>query len=163
MDPIFGNNKELLKEYRFLVNEILPSLNDCRFCNKLKCKYCKKFCVNCNMCIAEKCLNCHRFNKSKDILINKGDDFVSNYIKDFFHDYFKVSDLINFFLNMDINQIVKEKDPTNVDKFENDKADLPPPPKKEKKIFILKVENIDIIVNLFKKKVFGKKKLSFFL
>ena len=63
MDPIFRNSKELLKEYRFLVNEILPSLNDCRFCGQLKCKYCLKFSANCNMCIADKCLNCHRFNK----------------------------------------------------------------------------------------------------
>ena len=45
MNPISGNNKELLKEYRFLVKEILPSLNDCRFCNKLKCKFYKQFCV----------------------------------------------------------------------------------------------------------------------
>ena len=36
---------------------------------------------------------------------------------------------------MDINQIVKEKDPTNVVKFENDKAELPPPLKNRKKIF----------------------------
>ena len=72
----------------------------------------------------DKCLNCHRFNKSKDILINSVDDFVSNYAKNFLHDYFKVSNLKNYFLNMDINQIVKEKDPTNVVKFENE---LPPP------------------------------------
>ena len=45
-----------------------------------------------------------------------------------------MSDLTNFFLTMDINQIVQEKDPTNLDKFENDKAELPPPPKKEKKL-----------------------------
>ena len=36
---------------------------------------------------------------------------------------------------MDINQIVKEKDPRNVDKFENDKAELPPPPKKKKNFY----------------------------
>ena len=127
MDPIFGKNKELLKEYHILVNEILPLLNDCRFCGQLKCKYCLKFSVNCNLCIKDKCLNCHRFNKSKDILINSVDDFVSNYANNFLHDYFKVSDLTNCFLNMDINQIVKEKNPTNVVKFENDKAELPPP------------------------------------
>ena len=51
MDPIFGKNKELLKEYHILVNEILPLLNDCRFCGQLKCKYCLKFSVNCNLCI----------------------------------------------------------------------------------------------------------------
>ena len=80
MDPIFGKNKELLKEYRILVNEILPSLNDCRFCNQLKCKYCLKFSVNCNACKRGKCLKCHRFNKSKDVLINSDDFFISNYV-----------------------------------------------------------------------------------
>ena len=91
------------------MNEILPSLNKCRFCNQLKCKYCLKFSVNCNVWKRDKCLKCYRFNKSKDILINSGDFFISNYVQDFLHDYFKVSDLINYFLKMDINQIVKEK------------------------------------------------------
>ena len=119
MDPICGKNKELLKEYRILVNEILPSLNVCRFCNQLKCKYCLKFSANCNMCKGDKCLKCYRFNKSKDILINSGDFFISNYVQDFLHDYFIVSDLTDYFFKMDINQIVKEKDPTGVVKFES--------------------------------------------
>ena len=138
MDPIFGKNKELLKEYCILVNEILPSLNDCRFCNQLKCKYCLKFSVNCNMCKRDKCLKCYRFNKSKDILINSGDFFISNYVQDFLHDYFKVSDLTNYFLKMDINQIVKEKDPTGVVKFDNNKLQSPPSKEEKKRIFYFK-------------------------
>ena len=47
------------------------------------------------MCKRDKCLKCYRFNKSKDILINSGDFFISNYVQDFLHDYFKVSDLTN--------------------------------------------------------------------
>ena len=138
MDPIFGNNKDLLKEYHFLVKEILPSLNDYRFCNKLKCKFCKQFCVNCNMCKKEKCLNCHRFNKSKDILINSGNDFISNYVQKFLHDYFKMSHITKFFLNMDINQIVKDKDPMGVVNFNNKKADSPPPKEEKKRTFYFK-------------------------
>ena len=134
MDPIFAKSKELLKEYRILVNEILPSLNDCRFCNQLKCKYCLKFSVNCNMCKRDKCLKCYRFNKSKDILINSGDFFISNYVQDFLHDYFKVSDLTNYFLKMNINQILKEKDPMHAVKFDNNKLESPPP-KEEKKFY----------------------------
>ena len=118
------------------MNEILPSLNHCRFCGQLKCKYCLKFPVNCNMCIAEKCLNCHRFNKSKDILTNSDGYFVSSYVQNFLHDYFKVSDLTNYFLIMDINQIVKENDAMKIVKFKNDKVELPPPQKKRKKIFL---------------------------
>ena len=147
MDPIFGKNKELLKEYHFLVNEILPSLNDCRFYGQLKCKFCPKFFVNCNMSKRHKCLNCHRFNKSKDILINSGDDFVSNYVKNFLHDYFKVSDLTNYFLKMDINQIIKEKYLIGIIKFDNDEVELPPPKEEKKEFFISNQKDIGTIVN----------------
>ena len=139
MDLIFGNNKELLKEYRFLVNEILPSLNDCRFCNKLKCKFYKQFCVNYNICKKEKCLNCHRFNKSKDILINRDNDFISGYVQNFLHDYFKVSNITNFFLNMNVNQIVKDKDPMGVVNFNNKRLILHIQ-KKKKRIFYFKTK-----------------------
>ena len=88
------------------------------------------------MCKKDKCFNCHRFNKSKDILINSGNDFISDYVQNFLHDYFKVSDLTNFFLNMDINQIVKEKDPMGVVKFDNKKVDSPPPKEEKKKNFL---------------------------
>ena len=113
------------------MNEILPSLNDCRFCGKLKCK----FFVNYNMCKRDKCLNCHRFNKSKDISINSGDDFV---LKNFLLDYFKVSDLTNYFSKMDISQIVKEKDLIGIIKFDHDKGELPPPKEEKKRIFYFK-------------------------
>ena len=87
------------------------------------------------MCKRDKCLKCYRFNKSKDILINSGDFFISNYVQDFLHDYFKVSDLTNYFLKMDINQIVKEKNPMGVVKFDNNKLDSPPPKEEKKRIF----------------------------
>ena len=94
-----------------------------------------------------KCLNCHRFNKSKDILINSGDDFVSNYVKNFLHDYFKVSDLTNYFLKMDINQIIKEKYLIGIIKFDNDKVELPPPKEEKKEFFISNQKDIGTIVN----------------
>ena len=37
IELIFGGEKELIKEYKFLINEVLPSLNGCNFCDKLKC------------------------------------------------------------------------------------------------------------------------------
>ena len=83
MDLIFGNEKELRKEHKFLINEALPSLNKCNFCNKLKCKYCKKYSVNCTMCKKDICFNCRKFNKSKDILINCNNKFISDYVKNF--------------------------------------------------------------------------------
>ena len=138
MDPIFGKKKDLRKEYQILVNEILPSLNDCQYCNQLKCKYCSQFSVNCNKCKRDRCFKCHRFNKSKDILINCGDFFVSNYVQDFLHDYFKMSDLSNYFLKIDINPIVKEKDPTEVVKFDNKKLESLTRKKEENRIFYFK-------------------------
>ena len=84
MDPIFGNNKELLKEYKILVKEIIPSLNECQMCQNLKCKYCLKFPITCGRCLKDKCFNCYKFNKSKDILINSGDFFISIMLKIFY-------------------------------------------------------------------------------
>ena len=81
MDLIFGNNKELLKKYKILVKEIIPSLNDCQMCQSLKCQYCLKFSITCGRCLEDKYFNCYKFNKSKDILINSGDFFISNYVK----------------------------------------------------------------------------------
>ena len=109
IDLIFGNYKELLNENKILVKEIIPSLNECRMCQSLKCKYCLKFSITCSRCPKDKCFNCYKFNKSKDILINSGEFFISNYVKNFWFDYFNVSDLTNYFLNMDVNELVKEK------------------------------------------------------
>ena len=90
------------------------------------------------MCKKDKCFNCHRFNKSKDILINFGNDFISDYVQNFLHNYFKVSDLTNFFFNIDISPIITEKDPIGVVKFDNKKVDSPPPKEEEENIFYFK-------------------------
>ena len=69
-------------------------------------------------------------------MINNGDFFISNYVQDFLNDYFKVSDLTNYFLKMDINQIVKEKNPMGVVKFDNNKLESPPPKEEKRKNFL---------------------------
>ena len=85
MKLIFGNEKELIQDYQFLIDKVLPSLNTCKFCNKLKCEYCKSYSVNCNMCKKVRCFNCSRFNKSKDILINSKNILILSII---FSNYF---------------------------------------------------------------------------
>ena len=80
-------------------------------------------------------------------MINNGDFFISNYVQDFLNDYFKVSDLTNYFLKMDINQIVKEKNPMGVVKFDNNKLESPPPKEEKKRFFLLILKNIGTIVN----------------
>ena len=79
---------------------MLPSLNDCSFCNKLKCKYCKNYSVNCNMCKKDRCFNCARFNKLKDILINSNNKIISDFIKKFLYDFFSISDFSISFFNL---------------------------------------------------------------
>ena len=71
-------------------------------------------------------------------MINCGDFLVSNYVQDFLHDYFKMSDLSNYFLKIDINPIVKEKDPTEVVKFDNKKLESLTRKKEENRIFYFK-------------------------
>ena len=93
MEFIFENEKELIQEYRFLIDKVLPSLNTCKFCNKLKCEYCKNYSVNCNMCKKVRCFNCSRFNKPKEILINSNNKIISDYVKNFLHEF-----SISFFL-----------------------------------------------------------------
>ena len=41
------------------------------------------------------------------MLINSGDFFISNYVKNFLFDYFNVYDLTNYFLNMNVNGLIK--------------------------------------------------------
>ena len=58
-----------------------------------------------------------------------------------------MSDLTNYFVQMDINQIVKEKEPAGVVKFGNNKLESPPLKEEKKEYFILKLKSIGIIVN----------------
>ena len=111
MDLIFKNNTELKKEYQILHRNILPSLNKCGNCNKIKCNYSLNFSVNCWSCIRDKCQNCFEFNRSKDILINTTDAQISNYVSNFLSDYFNVRELLNQFFKTNITEEVKEKDP----------------------------------------------------
>ena len=105
MELIFGSEKDLIEEYRLSINEILPKLNECNFCDKLKCRYYKIYSVNCNVCREVRCFNCTRFNKPKDILINSNNNIISDYVKNILYDFFPISDFsISFYdLNITLN------------------------------------------------------------
>ena len=118
IDPIFKNNINLKKEYRKTVNDLLLQ-NECAYCEKLKERYCLNFSVNCGMCIRERCKNCYNFNRSKGILINCKDKQISDYVQKFLFDYFRASDLSNYFFKMNITNEVKEKNPFNIIRNEN--------------------------------------------
>ena len=63
----------LKKEFDELVNQILPSLNECVNCGKFCCQYCQKFSVTCSFFRKERCRNCCTFEISKEFLLNSGD------------------------------------------------------------------------------------------
>ena len=151
MELIFGNEKELIKEYKFLINEVLPSLNACNFCNKLKCKYCKKKSVNCNMCRKDICLNCKKFDKSKDILINSDNKIISDYVKNFLYEFFSISDLSISFLNFNID-VNNSKNINDISVF-GQLIKSNNFPKKEEKIFYCKSKKIRHYCKIFLKKV----------
>ena len=98
MEFIFGETN-LIKEYKLLINEILRNLNECKFCNKLHCEYCKKYSLDCGMFKKERCLKCLRFIRSKDILINSNNKIISDYLQNFLIDFFNVSNFSNSFFD----------------------------------------------------------------
>ena len=107
MDFIFGNNSVLKKEYEEMVKD-LPKLNECDFFQKLHCSFCKKYTFNCRNCIKEKFKNCFKIKISKNF--NQfSNQIISDFVRHFLFDYFKTSDLTNYFLKIDIIFFVKEK------------------------------------------------------
>ena len=82
-------------------------------------------------------------------MINSGDVFISNYVQKFLFDYFNVSDLTNYFLNMDVNELIKEKNILEI--IQNNNKIIYNTKKEEKKFVILNLKNLDI-VNWFKKR-----------
>ena len=160
MEFIFGRETNLIKEYKILINKILPDLNECKFCNKLHCKYYKQYSLDCGMCKKERCLKCLRFIRSKDILINSNNKIISDYLQNFLIDFFNVSNFSNSFFDdlhadnlnksniLDIEQIFQ-----SIKSIDNST--------KKKKLFYYKSKNIGIITVIFLKKVLVKK-TSFF-
>ena len=52
-DPTFKNRIDLKREYRIMVKTILPSLNDCGYCGKIKCIYSSKLQLDCSSCLSK--------------------------------------------------------------------------------------------------------------
>ena len=74
---------------------------------------------------------------------------ISNSVKNFLFDYFNVSGLTNYFLNMDVNELIKEKNILEI--IQNNNKIIYNTKKEEKKFVILNLKNLDI-VNCFKKR-----------
>ena len=82
----------LRKEYEEFSNKLLPAVLECGFCNKMFCKYHKKFEMQCSQCRAEMCKNCRRFNLSKDILLSKASPETIDCLYNFISDFLNLSD-----------------------------------------------------------------------
>ena len=76
-------------------------------------------------------------------MINSGDVFISNYVQKFLFDYFNVSDLTNYFLNMDVNELIKEKNILEI--IQNNNKIIYNTKKEEEKFVILNLKNLDIV------------------
>lgn len=105
----FFSTAEMKNEFHELIYNIIPSLNQCDGCGVLKCEYCTKFVVDCNMCPERRCKNCVVFKTSKKILLENCNQLAKEYVANFLTDIFKVSDITYDFLNLSISETVKEK------------------------------------------------------
>ena len=104
-------SKEMEIEFKELVNEIIPSLNECVNCNIFECKCCYNFTVNCSSYRKLKCKNCEKYKRTKEILFQNYSNKSLDCIVNFLIDLFKISDYsIDFFNDLKpINDEVKRK------------------------------------------------------
>ena len=52
-------SKEIEREFKELIYELIPALNECERCEILKYKYCYKFSSRCSLCRKARCTNCY--------------------------------------------------------------------------------------------------------
>ena len=103
MDPIFKNRFDLKKKIQHYAHKtILPSLNECSYCNVFKCGYCSKFSPKCGACKVRQCTNCSEFNKSKKVLLQCDNPQISSYVRNFRSDYFLASNQIKEFFKFNV-------------------------------------------------------------
>ena len=114
MAKIF-KSKEMEKEFKELIYEIIPSLNEFGNCGILKCEHCYKFSVICSSCKKLKCRNCEKYKRSKEILFKNCSNIQLDYVVKFLTDLFKISDYsFDFFIDL---KPIKEQIKENSDIF----------------------------------------------
>ena len=99
------SSSTLNKEYKELVNEILPKVLECSYCNISSCKHHKKKCRQLH------CRSCFAFNISRNVLLEAADDNVNNYLNCFIVDFLNLSDesIKQFFPDIKIETLKREK------------------------------------------------------
>ena len=81
----------LKKEFKEFTEKLLPAVFECGYCNKLVCHSHERFDIECVHCRKIKCNNCFKFNISKDILLDKADEQINDYLINFICDFLNLS------------------------------------------------------------------------
>ena len=101
----------LRKEYKELVQEILPKVLECSYCNIDSCKYHTKFNFSCNLCRQVRCRTCFTFNISRKTLLDASNEETKNYLNCFIIDFLNLSEqsIRNFFPDIKVETLKNEK------------------------------------------------------
>ena len=81
----------LRQEYKEMVNDILPKILNCNYCNVSLCKCHQTFNMSCNQCRQLRCRSCHASNISRKILLDASTDEVRSYLNCFIVDFLNLS------------------------------------------------------------------------
>ena len=116
MEFIF-KSAEYKREYKDLL-KILPALNECNLCMKIKCENCKNYTFTCRSRLKEKCKNCDLYMTKRDTLLENPNRKAADYVFNFLTDCFNSNDLTRQFFKLNISdEIIKENVLLNVKNF----------------------------------------------
>ena len=103
-------SETLNEEYKELVNEILPKVLQCSYCNVLSCELHKKFNISCNLCRQLRCRSCFAFNISRETL-PASDEEQKSYLNCFITDFLNLSDesIGHYFPDIKVEHLDREK------------------------------------------------------
>ena len=68
------------RAFKELIKEVIPSLNQCKKCNILKCTHCFILSFSCEECVKLQCRKCDRYRGTLEFLIENSSKGISNYI-----------------------------------------------------------------------------------
>ena len=99
----------LNKEFKEFSEKLMPAVLKCGYCNKLAFAWHGTFDIACGNCRKIKCNNCYKFNISKDILLDGGNEQTRDYLINFICDFLNLSSesIKQYFPNVTI--VEKEK------------------------------------------------------
>ena len=101
----------LKKEIERFQKEDLIKILQCGYCQKTACEWIhNKFLVSCKICRETFCKNCHNFNTTKEILLEKFDKVGKGYIEDFIKDFLNISEqTLKTYYKVEIEKVPMEK------------------------------------------------------